>query len=251
MHIGSQVPNVDAHLEAVGRLLEVARDIDRARSERGDDRRISTFDIGGGIRSEQPGSGLMADYGKRLLAEWPELFDHEVRTEFGQWVHANAGWAATRVESVEERSVPMAFVHLGADFFMRDVYNGDPANFGYAVTVVGATGSVKPRKAGENLRTYDIVGPRVSLAMCGPETSSYPTLSRETGWCFRERGRTRSDFGLDIAVARSPRLSRHVAKAVNSGATDGRCREGSGVGPSSRPPNRWSVPRNGYSSSMT
>ena len=42
---------------------------------------------------------------------------------------------------------------------MRDVYNGDPANFGYAVTVVDPTGSVKPRKTGENLRTYDIVGP--------------------------------------------------------------------------------------------
>lgn len=160
MHIGSQVPNVDAHVEAVGRLLEVAADIDRVRSERGDDHRITTFDIGGGIRSEDPGPGLMAEYGRRLVAERPALFDVDVRTEFGQWVHANAGWAATRVESVEERAVPMAFVHLGADFFMRDVYTGDPAAFGYEVAVVRADGRIVDRYApGKSQRTYDIVGP--------------------------------------------------------------------------------------------
>lgn len=160
MHIGSQVPNVDAHVEAVGRLLEVAADVDRVRAERGDDRRITTFDIGGGIRAETPGLGLMAEYGRRLLAERPALFEAEVRTEFGQWVHANAGWAATRIESVEERAVPMAFVHLGADFFMREVYTGDPANFRYEVAVVRADGRVVGAlDPGEKQRAYDIVGP--------------------------------------------------------------------------------------------
>ncbi len=155
MHIGSQVPNVEAHVDAVGRLLEVADDIDQARAAQGDDRRITSFDIGGGIRAEQPGPGLMADYGRRLQTERPELFDADVRTEFGQWVQANAGWAATRIESVEDRAVPTAFVHLGADYFTRDVYTGDPATFRYDVTVVRADGRI----ASETTRRYDIVGP--------------------------------------------------------------------------------------------
>lgn len=159
MHIGSQVPTCDAHVEAVGRLLEVAAEIDAARAERHDDRRITTLDIGGGVRSETDGDALMSLYGQRLQAEQADLFDYDVRTEFGQWVQANAGWTATRIESVEERAVPMAFVHLGADYFMRDVYGSTGAmNYGFAV--VRPDGRVAmARDETEPTRTYDLVGP--------------------------------------------------------------------------------------------
>lgn len=159
MHIGSQVPTCDAHVEAVGRLLEVAAEIDAARAERHDGRRITTLDIGGGIRAETGGNELMSLYGQRLQTEHRGLFDYDVRTEFGQWVHANAGWAATRVESVEERAVPMAFVHLGADYFTRDVYGASSAaDYGFAV--VRSDGRVAmANDAAEATRTYDVVGP--------------------------------------------------------------------------------------------
>jgi diaminopimelate decarboxylase len=160
MHIGSQVPTCDAHVEAVGRLLEVAAEIDEVRAQRHDDRRITTLDIGGGVRSEVDGYELMSLYGERLQAERAELFvDYEVRTEFGQWVQANAGWAATRIESVEARAVPMAFVHLGADYFMRNVYGAaTAADYGFAV--VTAEGSIRVA-SDENQATqrYDLVGP--------------------------------------------------------------------------------------------
>lgn len=165
MHIGSQVPDCDAHVEAVGRLLEVAAEIDGERSRRSDARRITTIDIGGGIRSESEGSELMSHYGQRLQTERPELFDFDVRTEFGQWIHANAGWAASRVESVEERAVPMAFLHLGADYFMRDVYSdpSDAQNGGtmpYAVAVLRADGRISVAgDENETTRHYDLVGP--------------------------------------------------------------------------------------------
>ena len=159
MHIGSQVPTCDAHVEAVGRLLELAAEIDAVRAQRQDNRRITTLDIGGGVRAEIDGHELMSLYGKRLQAERAELFDYDVRTEFGQWVQANAGWAATRIESVEERSVPMAFVHLGADYFMRDVY-GAKAAAGYGFAVVTVDGRITVA-SDENRATqcYDLVGP--------------------------------------------------------------------------------------------
>lgn len=158
MHIGSQVPTCDSHVEAVGRLLEIAREIDAARAERHDDVRISTLDIGGGLRAEASGDQLMSLYGQRLQAEHAGLFDYDVRTEFGQWVHATAGWSATRIESIEERAVPMAFVHLGADYFMRDIYSA-ASRMDYGFAVVKADGRVVLPHTDEPTRTYDVVGP--------------------------------------------------------------------------------------------
>lgn len=158
MHIGSQVPTADAHVEAVGLLLEVASQIDTARTQRQDERRITTLDIGGGVRAEVSGTELMAEYGGRLLAEHPSLFDHDVRTEFGQWVHSGAGWAATRVESVEQRGVPTAFVHLGADYFMRDVYGATGAP-GYGFAVVRPDGRIETAEDTATTSAYDLVGP--------------------------------------------------------------------------------------------
>lgn len=159
MHIGSQVPTCDAHVEAVGRLLELVAAIDSARAERGNDHRITTIDIGGGVRSEAEGHALMSLYGQRLQTEHAPLFDFDVRTEFGQWVQTNAGWAATRVETVEERAVPMAFVHLGADYFMRDVYGATGAGQ-YGFAVVRPDGEIATAvDADQPTRTYDIVGP--------------------------------------------------------------------------------------------
>lgn len=164
MHIGSQVPTCDAHVEAVGRLLEVAADIDATRAERNDDRRITTLDIGGGVRAETDGDALMSLYGQRLQTEHPSLFEYDVRTEFGQWIQANAGWAATRIESVEERVVPMAFVHLGADYFMRDNYRAagthSAETISYGFAVVRPDGRVAMASdQNEAIRTYDVVGP--------------------------------------------------------------------------------------------
>ena len=159
MHIGSQVPTCDAHVEAVGRLLEVAAEIDAARAERQEDCRITTLDIGGGVRSEGDGDALMSLYGQRLQAERADVFNYDVRTEFGQWVQANAGWAATRIESVEERAVAMAFVHLGADYFMRDVYAAT-GEMDYGLAVVRPDGQISmATDEGETTRCYDLVGP--------------------------------------------------------------------------------------------
>ena len=48
------------------------------------------------------------------------ILSTDLVTEFGQWVHAEAGFALSRVEYVLDQS--RVFIHLGADFFMRDAY---------------------------------------------------------------------------------------------------------------------------------
>ncbi len=215
MHIGSQVPTCDAHVEAVGRLLELAKEIDAERGERQDGRRILTLDIGGGVRAETDSDALMSRYGHRLQAEHPSLFEYDVRTEFGQWVHANNGWAATRIESVEERAVPMAFVHLGADYFMRDVY-GATGSMNYGFAVVKGDGRVAMASDdNEPTRTYDLVGPLCFAGDVLAQDLELPVLS-EGDWLVIA-GTGANTLGL---------WSRHCSRAVPTvvASNGGACR---------------------------
>lgn len=203
MHIGSQVPTCDAHVEAVGRLLDLATRIDAARTQRQDVRRITTIDIGGGIRSEPEDATSMSLYGRRLQSEHPRLFGYDVRTEFGQWVQTNAGWAATRVESVEERAVPMAFVHLGADYFMRDVYaSAEPMRYGFAVVRPNGQVIVADDHT-EATRTYDVVGPLCFAGDVLVQDLELPVLT-EGDWLVLS-GTGANTLGL---------WSRHCSRAV-------------------------------------
>lgn len=216
MHIGSQVPDCDAHVEAVGRVLEVAQHIDAERERKGDQRRITTIDIGGGIRSEAAESRVLNTYGRRLQAERPALFDFDVRTEFGQWIHARAGWAASRVETVEDRGVPMAFLHLGADFFMRDIYT-DPAGaksgapLPYELAVVRANGDVAGD--GEATERYDLVGPLCFAGDVLAREVELPVLA-EGDWVVLA-GTGANTFGLW-----SRHCSRTVPKVVATRASE-------------------------------
>lgn len=224
MHIGSQVPTCDAHVESVGGLLDLATEIDATRSRRNDDRRITTIDIGGGIRAEPQDSDLMVHYARRLQTERAELFDYDVRTEFGQWVHTNAGWAASRIESVEERGVRMAFLHLGADYFVRHVYAGGGAQNGaplpYDVAVVRADGriSVTDDRA-ETTQSYDLVGPLCFAGDVIARDLLLPELA-EGDWLVMA-GTGANTFGL---------WSRHCSRAIPKvvASTGGTCRVWSG-----------------------
>ncbi len=203
MHIGSQVPTCDAHVEAVGRLLDIADAVDTARAERDDDRRITTLDIGGGLRTEADSDALMSQYGQRLQSDHSDLFTYDVRTEFGQWVHSAAGWAATRVESIEARSVPMAFVHLGADYFMRDIYNSSgPVTYGFAVVKPDGR-VVTSNDPGEATQTYDVVGPLCFAGDVLQRDLELPELS-EGDWLVIS-GTGANTLGL---------WSRHCSRAV-------------------------------------
>lgn len=145
IHIGSQGCPVEMLLAGVGRVLELADEIDAATSSYG--RAVRILDIGGGLPvsySDTQPAVSMSEYAARLRDEFPVLFGPRFRliTEFGRWVFANAGWAVSRVEYVKhERERRTAIVHLGADMFLRKCYR--PKDWHHDVFVCGPDGIIK------------------------------------------------------------------------------------------------------------
>jgi len=155
-HVGSAVGGLEGHLAAAAALVELAQAVDLDRARRGDPTRITTIDLGGGLAPDagptRPGEGsILESYAEALHAEVPELFDYEVVTEFGNWVHANTGWVGSRVEYVDHGPTARAYLHVGADLFLRDVYT-TPREFSFAALRNG-------RRLEGQLHPVDLEGP--------------------------------------------------------------------------------------------
>lgn len=121
VHVGSGADAMDRHAQAVLRVLELAQDIEDVRVREGGEP-LSFVDVGGGV-SPAVSVVEMTRLAQAIQASCRPHW--EVWTEFGQWVHFPAGRAYSRVEYVEpaqEKQVTKAFVHLGADYFTRQIY---------------------------------------------------------------------------------------------------------------------------------
>ena len=124
VHVGSQGCGVQMLGEAVAKVEGLRQEI---QSKVG--RRISIFDIGGGLPAaytsddRPPTPGEYADHLRRVASG---VFAPEVQivTEFGRSIQANVGIAYSKVESVRQTSKgnQLAVIHLGADFLLRPVY---------------------------------------------------------------------------------------------------------------------------------
>ena len=124
MHAGSQIKDLTKAVFAVRKLLDLAIESNSLLEKKGVKRRILTLDIGGGLAAEKYGNvGKMSEYVKMLKETCPELWDFELITEFGQWCHTNSGFIFSEIEYTFKRGEKqIAFIHLGADYFMRDAY---------------------------------------------------------------------------------------------------------------------------------
>jgi diaminopimelate decarboxylase len=127
VHPGSSMTSIDAAVESVQRVVDLAEQSNRQLQASGLERRIRTIDIGGGLAPDNPsgaGESLMTAYVQGLRERAPQLWtDFDVVTEFGQWVHHHTGYAISDIEYVLNRTDrQIAFVHLGADFLLRDAY---------------------------------------------------------------------------------------------------------------------------------
>jgi diaminopimelate decarboxylase len=91
----------------------------------------------------------MEAYGQ-IVAEVFRDSNYLLVTEFGQWVQAEAGFALSAIEYVLAPN--KLFIHLGADFFMRDAYT-KARSFPMTVWNGDATQVKGMDKA------YDIAGP--------------------------------------------------------------------------------------------
>ena len=127
VHSGSSMRNFDGAVRALTRLRDLASRCNEALAVAGSERRIHTLDVGGGLLPEHLVDGTavqMTDYASRLREVLPELWtDYALVTEFGQWIHFHTGYALSDVEWVLQRGDrQVAYLHLGADFLLRDAY---------------------------------------------------------------------------------------------------------------------------------
>jgi diaminopimelate decarboxylase len=127
VHSGSSMRNFDGAVRALTRLRNLAARCNEALATAGSERRIHTLDVGGGLLPEHLVGGSatqMTAYASQLREVLPELWiDYALVTEFGQWTHFHTGYALSDVEWVLQRGDrQVAYLHLGADFLLRDAY---------------------------------------------------------------------------------------------------------------------------------
>ena len=151
VHPGSEIQSLDDHIECLGLVYDMAERINAILPNR-----ITSIDIGGGIkpRIESGKQVGLDDFVNALTIRCPNVFtNYNVITEYGRYIHTECAVVVSRVEDVLSYTEPTTIlVHVGADLFLREVYNGSPKhNF----VVLNNEGIVK----NESLELVDIGGP--------------------------------------------------------------------------------------------
>ncbi len=160
LHIGSQGCPVEMLIEGLTRVVDFVNEANSYLHAHGTERYIEIIDIGGGLpvpyRTGDERIPL-ATYATQVIdvikrCSSPQL---TLITEFGRYLHANAGWAASRVEDVlRQGDVDIAVIHLGADMFLRKSYR--PEEWHHDITVLKHDGT---RKQEDEQRKTIIAGP--------------------------------------------------------------------------------------------
>jgi diaminopimelate decarboxylase len=115
MHSGSQMKDLNIQRGALKELKRIADAINAVAPGK-----IKVLDIGGGLPTETLGPHTRMEAYGQIVAEVFRDSGYLLVTEFGQWVQAEAGFALSAIEYVLAPN--KLFIHLGADFFMRDAY---------------------------------------------------------------------------------------------------------------------------------
>ena len=125
VHSGSSMARTESAVSAIRSVVDLAQEANGLLANAGLERRIDTLDIGGGLMPEiltDSASAMMA-YAQALRGTCPELWNYQLITEFGQWSYFYTGYAFSDVEyAVQRGDTRVAYVHLGADFLLRDAY---------------------------------------------------------------------------------------------------------------------------------
>lgn len=145
MHSGSQMKDLNIQRGALKELKRIADAVNAVAPGK-----IKVLDIGGGLPTESLGPQTQMEAYGQIVAEVFRGSNYLLVTEFGQWVQAEAGFALSAIEYVLAPN--KLFIHLGADFFMRDAYT-KARSFPMTVWNGDATQVQGMDKA------YDIAGP--------------------------------------------------------------------------------------------
>lgn len=145
MHSGSQMKDLNIQRGALKELKRIADTVNAVAPGK-----IKVIDVGGGLPTESLGPQTKMEAYGQIVAEVFRGSGYLLVTEFGQWIQAKAGFAVSTIEYVLEPN--KVFIHLGADFFMRDAYS-TARSFPMTVWNGDATQVLGMDKA------YDIAGP--------------------------------------------------------------------------------------------
>jgi diaminopimelate decarboxylase len=159
LHVGSQGCSMDLLLNGIGEIYRFTEEINMKRNA-ASMAPVTLFDIGGGLpisykQDQSPVS--METYAQAIKDRFPRLFSphYTLVTEFGRWVHVNAGWTLSRVEYVKrDPGINTAMIHAGADLFLRECLS--PANWKHEYLVLDPSGKIKP---GTDTAPYNLAGP--------------------------------------------------------------------------------------------
>lgn len=152
-HIGSGIKDFNANIRAAEKVISLANKIDQLRSKKGIPEKISTIDIGGGIHFDQEDNSYsVASFCKRL-SQVKNIENYKLITEYGSFIHRDAGFVVSRIEYVVDNGLDLpltAYLHVGADLFLRKVYSD--LKIDYPCTVLGKSNDQSEKK-------YNMVGP--------------------------------------------------------------------------------------------
>jgi diaminopimelate decarboxylase len=149
VHVGSQFSSSGMIIDGIRRVLDFALAVNRDHvdPDSGGAAPVRTFDLGGGLPVSYGGAApvpSLPEHVDRLRRRCPELFDGRFRliTEFGRYLHANAGWTLSRIEYVKEAGgVRTAIIHVGADLLLRECYL--PHDWPHELTLLDRDGRLK------------------------------------------------------------------------------------------------------------
>lgn len=152
-HIGSGIKNFRANIRAVEKVINIAQKIDQIRIEQGNATRITTIDIGGGIHFDLDDKDHSVEAFCEALQKTKGIENYQLITEYGAFIHKNAGFVVSKIEYVIDNGseIPaLAYLHVGADLFLRKVYSN--LNIDYPYSVIG-------KSSQPTVRNYNVVGP--------------------------------------------------------------------------------------------
>ena len=156
VHAGSHMTNLDSSISAIQKLVELADEANELLSQFGITRRIQFLDIGGGLppeKLETNSTSRMQEYAFKMNELLPNLKKYQLITEFGQWCYFYTGYAFSQIEYALKRGYKnVVFIHLGADYLMRDAYS-KPRGISFK------TFTDQGEEKNEEKQKYDIAGP--------------------------------------------------------------------------------------------
>jgi diaminopimelate decarboxylase len=137
VHSGTAMEDLKVAVGAIASVVDFGLEANEMLLSKGiTDRKIVGIDIGGGLRPEILGDensdygadmSRMQYYVSELRKAAPALFEPGMKlvTEFGQWSYFYSGYVYSQIEyTLQREATNVAYIHLGADMFLRDIYTG-------------------------------------------------------------------------------------------------------------------------------